>query len=64
MPEEEQKQALKEAAEDLRNESKKKKSDGSSNMSHRKALEGQSAEDRAQSIEFARRLKKYMNEAK
>ena len=65
MSPEEQTQALQEAAEDLRRESRgKKSSGGSSNMSHRKALEGQSPEDRARSVEFARRLKKYMNQEK
>lgn len=66
MPPAAQERALQEAAREMKQRGKNNKQSaqsppgGSSTLSHRKALEGQSPEDRARSVEFSRRLKKYM----
>ena len=68
----EQEKALQEAAQELKSEqahkSNRKNGSTGNKPSHRKELEGQSPEDRARTVDFAKRLRKYMvhdpNEAK
>lgn len=61
----EQEKALREAAEELKQQLAHKRNNqgnsGGARASHRKELEGQSPEERARTVDFAEKLKKYMS---